>query len=149
MDSELRVYAVIIAPIALSENQWLAYFESAKHDGLGYLVDEAAAQTGMPHNFANFGPVSPDGLWAIVDFEFVTVKDANGLDGAQRAELAVKQSTGGVGGRVGLQAVMDAEAKVRLQSAQASCEVIGYGPRMDAIAQANAWMNENWSWPSE
>ena len=142
--TETRVYAVIQSPVPLSNSQWQAYFASAVTDGLGYLVNDAAIHAGnMPHNVVNFGPISLAGDKAIVDFEFVTALDANGHDGAYRANEAVKQSTGGLGGRAGLQAVMDAEAKQRLQSAQAGLTIIGYGARDVSIAEARAWLDNH------
>jgi hypothetical protein len=142
--TETRVYAVIHSPVPLTEEQWQTYFQAAVTDGLGYLVNDAANHAGnMPHNVVNFGPISLAGDKVIVDFEFVPALDANGHDGAYRANVAVMQSTGGLGGRDGLQAVMDAEAKQRLQSASASLLIIGYGARDVSIAEARAWLDDH------
>jgi hypothetical protein len=97
----------------------------------------------MPHNVVNFGPIALAGDKVIVDFEFVTALDANGHDGAYRANAAVMQSTGGLGGRAGLRAVMDYEAKQRLQSPSASCVIVGYGPRLIASADCLAYQQAN------
>ena len=152
MANHIRVYLVIDASAARTPAQWNSLINAVKDKPMVLAVRLAANVRDMPHNHVNINRPSTSARFMLGDFEIDKV-DATEL----LAVLAAQCTARGIAHttiRADFAALIQAELReaaidlgyTPAQAANLSVGIVGYGERLAAIAEGQAWLVAAGGW---